>query len=182
MTDALADRKGLSEPLRVLLKDYPREAWDDDPAFGEMTRFWLSRHTMFREICARVTTLLEGHLDKQLNPEHTAHALSRYGNALIGGLHQHHTVEDEHYFPQLIPLEPRLAHGFEILDRDHHALTECLESLTDAANAFLRAQDNEKVADKALAEIRRLGGFLDRHLWDEEELVVPIILRHKFDG
>ncbi|MEO1795435.1 MAG: hemerythrin domain-containing protein [Pseudomonadota bacterium] len=182
MTEALAERSGLSEPLRVLLADYPREAWEADPGFSELIQFWLSRHAMFREISVAVQGLLEAHLDGKSDPARTGLNLSRYGNALLGGLHEHHHVEDDHYFPRLIPLEPRLEHGFEILDRDHHALSERLAKLADAANAVLRALDDRKAVDRALQEIRLLDRLLDRHLWDEEELIVPVLLKHGLQG
>ncbi|MGR3490600.1 MAG: hemerythrin domain-containing protein [Shimia sp.] len=182
MTDLLSERDGLSEPLRVLLADYPREAWEGDPEFSELIQFWLSRHAMFRELLQRVTDLLEGHLDRKTDPQRTVPALSHYGNALLGGLHQHHHIEDDHYFPRIVGLEPRLARGFDILDRDHHALTERLDGLAQAANAVIRAEDMRDPVDAALTETRRLDNLLDRHLWDEEELVVPIPLKHAFKG
>ncbi|MGR3466877.1 MAG: hemerythrin domain-containing protein [Shimia sp.] len=182
MTEALAEREGLSEPLRVLLADYPREAWEADPEFSELIRFWLSRHAMFRELVVRVTGLLEGHLDRTTDPQRTAPALSHYGNALLGGLNQHHHIEDDHYFPRIIGLEPRLARGFEILDSDHHALSERLDSLAQAANAVIRAADPRDPVEAAMMETRRLDHLLNRHLWDEEELVVPILLKHAFTG
>lgn len=182
MTEALEERSGLSEPLRVLLKDYPREAWEADPAFSELTRFWLSRHAMFRDVSGRIITLLEDHLDQQTDPSLTAPALSQFGTALLGGLHEHHHIEDHHYFPRVIPLEPSLARGFEILDADHHDLSARLDDVAQAANAVIRTKDDRVVVDKALKEVRRLARLLDRHLWDEEELIVPVLLKHQFEG
>ena len=46
----LARRSGWPEDLRVLLARYPRERWDSHANLGEMARFWLSRHAMFREL------------------------------------------------------------------------------------------------------------------------------------
>ncbi|MEL6914447.1 MAG: hemerythrin domain-containing protein [Pseudomonadota bacterium] len=182
MTDALAERAGLSEPLRVLLKEYPRAAWEADPGFSQLIRFWLDRHAMFRELCTALVPLLEGHLDGKADPARTAPMLSRYGNALLGGLHEHHHIEDTHYFPRLVTLEPRLEHGFEILDSDHHALAERLEHTATAANGVLRAVDDRKAVDKALTEVRLLARLLDRHLWDEEEVIVPVLLKHGLDA
>src|SRR5262245_66373214 len=47
---ALARRRGWPEDLRVLLARYPREQWDSNANLGDMARFWLSRHAMFREL------------------------------------------------------------------------------------------------------------------------------------
>ena len=182
MTEALETREGLSEPLRVLLKDYPREAWEADPGFSQLIQFWLSRHAMFRELCARITELLKAHLDKRVDPQLVKPHYARYANMLLGGLHEHHHVEDDHYFPKLIVLEKKLEHGFEILDRDHHDLTERLEAIAAASNVMLQApEDDREAVEGALKEITRLGRLLDRHLWDEEELIVPVLLKHGMD-
>ena len=47
---ALARRSGWPDDLRVLIARYPREQWDAHANLGEMARFWLSRHAMFREL------------------------------------------------------------------------------------------------------------------------------------
>ena len=47
---ALARRSGWPQDLRVLMSRYPREKWDAHTNLGEMARFWLSRHAMFREL------------------------------------------------------------------------------------------------------------------------------------
>ena len=49
---ALATRSGLPDDLRLLLARYPREVWTGHANLGEMARFWLSRHAMFRELGA----------------------------------------------------------------------------------------------------------------------------------
>jgi len=46
----LARRSGWPDELRVLIARYPREQWDAHANLGEMARFWLSRHAMFREL------------------------------------------------------------------------------------------------------------------------------------
>ena len=45
---ALARRSGWPEDMRVLLDRYPREQWNAHANLGQMARFWLSRHAMFR--------------------------------------------------------------------------------------------------------------------------------------
>src|SRR5262245_55412259 len=49
-TLALARRSGWPDDLRVLLARYPREQWDSHANLGDMARFWLSRHALFREL------------------------------------------------------------------------------------------------------------------------------------
>ena len=179
---ALEERSGLPDALRVLLESYPREAWEADPNFSGLIRFWLDRHLMFRRLTATMASEAERALDGDLAPEVFAAHLSRYGSMFAGELHGHHMIEDAHYFPHLKGLDPRLVRGFDILDRDHHAIDAHLQTFADDANAALRAVAARTGHKDATAAFRsglaRLDGFLDRHLTDEEELVVPVLLKH----
>jgi hemerythrin-like domain-containing protein len=95
-------------------------------------------------------------------------------------LHGHHHVEDAHYFPVLSRHDPRLERGFALLDADHHALDGHLQAFVSRANAVLQA-DAPARHDATGAFLDGLDGFaplLERHLTDEEDLVVPVLLRH----
>ena len=102
-------------------------------------------------------------------------------NFFLGNLDGHHNVEDQHYFPVFARAEPRLKRGFEILDLDHHTIHEGLESNAETANAFLEAlqqnEDKQRFAADDYADANtRLVAMLDRHLADEEDLIIPLIL------
>jgi hemerythrin-like domain-containing protein len=96
-------------------------------------------------------------------------------------LHAHHHVEDDHYFPIFRRAEARLARGFDILDRDHDAIAAGLAENANAANDLLRALDGPQAAREGAADAylqaggRLLRGLM-RHLDDEEDLIVPLIL------
>jgi hypothetical protein len=82
----------------------------------------------------------------------------------------------------LARLDPRLTEGFDLLERDHEALDGLLHAFGQKAGAAVRAAaaDEAQAAApiddfaRSLAPFERL---LLRHLEDEEELVVPVILR-----
>ncbi|MBK1634658.1 hemerythrin domain-containing protein [Rhodovulum adriaticum] len=176
----LTARTGLPDALRTLLQDHPRDLWESHENFDGLTRFWMERHMMFRRLLAGMTTRTEALLDGNIAPERARHGLGQQAQMLLSQLHAHHRIEDVHYFPRLSALEPGLQHGFEILDHDHHALDEKLHALADATNRLLRAEPI-RLTDRAGALHGELAGFsrfLDRHLLDEEELVVPIILKN----
>ena len=184
--EGLEERTGLPDALRVLLKDYPREGWERHNNFGALIRFWLERHLMFRRLVGSMQEELERALDGDLEERMLGLRLSRYGSMFVGELHGHHTIEDTHYFPQLKTLEGSLSRGFEILDRDHKDLDSHLDSFAGEANTLLSTigQQGEwrPAGEVMLKGLKRMESFLDRHLTDEEELVVPVLLKHAPDG
>lgn len=180
MTDnlALATRTGLPDALRVLLEEFPRTGWQSHANFGGMVEFWLHRHLMFRQLLERmdrdVQLLIDGHIDFDAY----APRLSHYGSSLLNELHGHHHIEDAHYFPRLVQLDTRLETGFGLLDADHQAMDAELQDMAAAANALLRGGEPGVFADR----LDGFGRLLNRHLVDEEEIIVPVILNTGFDG
>lgn len=180
MTD-LATRPGLPDALRVLLAEYARTGWDAHPHVDGLVRFWLDRHLAFRDLLAAMTADAQAVLDGGMEAEAWARRLSRLGGHFVGDLHGHHHIEDDHYFPMLAQIEPRLARGFDLLDSDHHALAAHLDRFVAAANGVLTDWQGTKLKDATAAFRATLVDstrLLDRHLTDEEDLIVPVILAH----
>jgi hemerythrin-like domain-containing protein len=178
---ALEVRTGLPDALRALLEAYPRNSWEGHANFGGLVQFWLERHMMFRRLQELLRSDAEALMDGNADPQNYAGRLSRYGSMFVGELQGHHAIEDHHYFPVLSGRENRLKRGFEILDRDHHALDRHLNEFVERANGVLQTLDTSGFRDSLgsfHADVSRFGAFLDRHLVDEEELVVPVILKH----
>lgn len=176
----LTSRTGLPEHLRVLAQLYPRTGWETHNNFSDLTRFWLDRHLMFREVITRLQTETMDFLDHP--SEKYAATLRRYTGFFLNQLHGHHGIEDQHYFPALIALDARIAPGFELLDADHKALDGHIHGLAQGTNTVLAALnqgESAKIeADALLAMQQSFERFLNRHLSDEEELVVPLILEY----
>lgn len=174
-------RTGLPDALRALVAEFPRESWENDPGFHGLVSFWLDRHMMFRRLLEMLGEETRTVLNRDGEPRRFAGAVSRLGGMLVGELHGHHQIEDLHYFPKLATLDPRLKRGFDILDTDHHDLDRFLSEFTDQANATLRSIAAGGGATDAAAgfetALGRLDRLLDRHLLDEEDLVVPVILK-----
>ncbi len=178
---SLERRTGLPDALRALVEAFPRESWEEHRNFGGLVQFWLERHMMFRRLQELLRQDAEKLIDDTAEAGTYAGRLSRYGSMFVGELHGHHNIEDVHYFPVLSAREAPLQRGFEILDRDHHALDGHLDAFVERANAVLQGLDAADFRDRVgdfHAGVARLGGLLDRHLVDEEELVVPVILKH----
>ncbi|QFT34648.1 hemerythrin domain-containing protein [Roseibium porphyridii] len=173
--------------MRLLLDDYPRDSWEAHPGFKDKTRHWLGAHQMFRQLGELVRTETELYLAKGRASDDYAGRLSYYGNALVANLHGHHTWEDRNYFPELSAADPRFDAGLEILEKDHQELDRVLDEFTETANRAIKLTrlDEPQAREEAgllhgLAET--IEAFLDRHLADEEELAVPIILHHRLRG
>ena len=173
--------------MGALLDQYPRDSWDAHPGFSELTRHWLGAHRMFRRVANIVRTDREAFLDHKRSPGDFVARLHHYGGGLIGSLHGHHGWEDAEYFPELSSADPRFDRGLEILEKDHEELDRVLHSFTDTAlDAIGRMQDDSAAARDGVGRLQRMAelieAFLQRHLSDEEDLAVPIILHHRLRG
>ena len=177
---SLDQRAGLPPHLRVLYDTLPRDTWETHENFGDLVRMWLDRHGMFREVLRRMSASSEARLDGRLDPDRHRQETARYGNLLLGELHGHHQVEDHHYFPRLVTLDTRLEDGFALLDKDHHELDGHMQTLAETANAYLQAEGAgaRDAAGELHAALGRFDVFLDRHLTDEEDLIMPVLLKH----
>ncbi len=182
-TDALdlARRSGWPEDLRVLIARYPRERWDGHANLGEMARFWLSRHAMFRELAGMITVIAGRFRAGELTPAEFPRVFVPRLQFMLEQLDVHHQIEDYHHFPRLRAADDRLARGFDVLEADHHHIHADMAATAEAANAMLRALQGDadtlrrRGDDYAAASGKLLSGLV-RHLDDEEDLIVPLIL------
>lgn len=173
--------------MQSLLRAYPRDTWEAHPGFRDKTRHWLGAHSMFRQLSASVRKDTETYLNGDRDNEDYAQRLSYRGDALVRNLHGHHGWEDHVYFPELSQAEPRFEAGLDILEKDHAAMDVVLEDFTRTANRTIQLiQLDEKMAREEAGKLHGVSAaieaFLDRHLSDEEELAVPIILHHRLRG
>lgn len=178
---ALASRNGWPEEMRHLIARYPREGWDSHANLGSMARFWLSRHAMFRELAGMLTTITGDFREGRLAPSDFPKLFVPRLQFTLQQLDLHHYIEDHHHFPIFRAADKRLARGFDVLENDHEAIHADMECTADAANMLLRAiggdADALRLAGDRYAEAggALLAGLM-RHLDDEEDLIVPLIL------
>ena len=142
---------------------------------------------MFRQLAAIITQDTQGFLDKARAPQIYAGRLAHFGNLLLRNLHGHHHWEDRAFFPELEAAEPRFAAGLAMLEGDHVALDALLDRFARTANRVVQLArlEEAQMAPEAgpLAELSAgIGRFLRRHLADEEDLAVPILLHHRLRG
>ena len=162
----------MPEEMRFLLESYPRDDWETHPGFKEKTRHWLSAHRMFRRVSAQVRLDTEAVLNKDIALGDYVGRLSYFGGNLVGNLHGHHGWED---------------HRLDLLEQDHADLDVVLDDMTRQANRVIKLStlDESQALEEAHAVLpaaEAIEAFLKRHLSDEEELAVPIILHHRLRG
>ncbi|MES1925600.1 hemerythrin domain-containing protein [Salinisphaera sp. T31B1] len=179
----LPDRQGLPSTVAFLRATHPPSSWRSHRDFGELAAFWLDIHAGLRaqgRALAKLTTdFREGGLD-------TAGFTRQFGprlNDYLAHLEGHHRIEDKHYFPRFRQLDTRMIRGFDLLENDHEIIHASVVMTVDRARALVvelnRGADMAQRAADAYADASdRLLRLLERHLADEEELVVPAILEH----
>ncbi len=188
MTDLIPIRTtDMPTEMNALLHDYPRDAWAANPHFAKSTRQWMRAHEKFRVLSDHLHAQTTGFLDRSVDPDGFADHLGRYGTALVRNLHGHHHFEDREFFPELSAADPRFDVGLEILEKDHAALDQVLENFSRTGSRVIKLVQLDEAAAREEAGIletqtRAIRAFLDRHLGDEEDLAVPVILHHALRG
>jgi hemerythrin-like domain-containing protein len=180
-TLALDTRTGWPADLRVLADRFPRNAWEGHANLGSMARFWLQRHDMFREIAAALADATTAFREGTANCEDFRAWFPPRLQFFLQQLNAHHQIEDLHYFPVFQAAEARLARGFDVLEADHGTIHRSIDAAVETANIFLRAAANDADAlrvagDSYSAASGKLIHQLTRHLGDEEDLIIPLIL------
>jgi hemerythrin-like domain-containing protein len=177
----LFSRGGLPDDLLALARAYPRVRWPDHPRLGPLAQFWLGRHAMFRQLSKALSQAADAVRDENADMRAFqgwyAPRLRFFVQQLVG----HHQVEDVRYFPLLMRVEPRLTRGFEILEGDHAAIHRSLADLRVAWLDLQRALREEPLeaagaVDRMASDLGAFLAPLERHLDDEEDLIVPLIL------
>ncbi|WP_158964372.1 hemerythrin domain-containing protein [Chachezhania sediminis] len=179
----LKTRLGLPEELIALLPEMQREEWAAHKDFGGLPVFWLSIHTGLRDLSRSVLTDTEAMLDRSIGVEEYHRRLRRFGNMLLKHLQSHHEIEDNVFFPRLIQLDQRLKPGLDMLEADHVELDRQLSEFWARTSHALRALSEPSVEPRlAVNQVRsvllRFDKLLERHLVDEEDVVIPLLLKH----
>lgn len=178
----LTQRVALPHEYQLILAEYPRAGWAEHPDFNGLAAFWLDRHLAFHRMLDLLDADARAMIDGQMAADAYGARLSRLGSRLLGDLIGHHQVEDDVYFPELARLEPRIARGFDMLDADHHALLGLIERFATGGNAVLTEVGDTPRRDAAgrfLTDLGKFSSLLTRHLADEEDLVLPVVLKHR---
>ncbi|MCR4281910.1 MAG: hemerythrin domain-containing protein [Bauldia sp.] len=180
-------RTGWPDDLRVLLDRYPRETWARHVNLGRLARFWLDIHDGFRGYAATMKGSAGEFREGLVTPERFRASFAPRLRVFLSHLEGHHQIEDFQFFPLFGAAEPRLLTGFEVLEKDHDTIHRAMDRMVETANGFMQtpASDNDRMrfaGDDFVGAGERLIGLLARHLDDEEDLIVPLILERSEEG
>jgi hypothetical protein len=176
---ALASRAGLPAEFLYLREIFPRERWTTG-GLHPTARRWLSMHGGFRAHQAEMGAMIAAWRADEIDVRALHRVLIPALQQFLQHLDGHHRIESGHYFPALQRLEPRIAAGIDLLDRDHDAIHAHIEAMVETGRALHQAVAGgaADAGDRVhrLAEVLdRSGPQLARHLDDEEDIVIPLI-------
>ena len=145
-------------------------------------------HERLRRDCAGLATIADEYRAGRQAALQLAIVAAPRLRGLIAAMHGHHRIEDVEYFHTFRRTEPRLARGFDLLEQEHAELNADVDAALTALGELRAAAEHAAQAGAAatlgLAAQRyveiteRLCERLLRHLRDEEDLVVPLLLEH----
>lgn len=171
--DALHLREGLPADLLVLHGEWPRALWPT-LQLHPVAAHWLEVHGWFRGLIGGAADQLRAIREQRLEPARGILAVRQQLRTFLRNLHHHHHAESSMAFPSLATVDPRLERGFALLDRDHDAIALLLGVLEQAAA--------KGELDALTLAVDELMTPLERHLLDEEDLVVPLLSAHRPPG
>lgn len=177
----LHSRNGWPDELRLLIDSYPREVWPGHVNLGEMAQFWLDRHQGFRDLGKSLSGATDDFREGRMPPEMFRRFFAPRLRFFLQNLEGHHQIEDLQFFPLFRAAETRLVKGFDVLEGDHGAIHAEIMRTVESANALLGTMESDddarrKATDAYADASERLLKFLVRHLDDEEDLIMPVIL------
>jgi len=160
----LTNRHGLAAEMAYLRDSYPQAEWHAHAHanYGELSAFWLQVHASLR---TQGRALQDITLAFRSDNESATVFQQRFVpqlNQYLQPPEGHHHIEDALYFPRFRQLDKRMVAGFDLLENDHHIIHD---------SVIRTADQHAAAADELLV-------LLDRHLDDEEDLVIPAMLEH----
>ncbi|NQZ32782.1 MAG: hemerythrin domain-containing protein [Oceanospirillaceae bacterium] len=174
-------RDELPIPIKKSLLNIERAQWAHHPKYHGKAEFFIHYHEGLLNtssyILNTLVELLNGSNDPALH-ETKLKEIYRAGMSLINNAEHHHKIEDHLYFPEFKRLEPKLGAGIDLLENDHLALSAALGQFSISLNQSMIPGSSYSAWGLLYQSAIDVDRILNRHLNDEEEIIIPIFLRH----
>lgn len=180
MTHHVAMRDGLPLVIRPTLLEEAEHDWEQHPRFAGKARFFMNIHRQLLDGAEWLSGVVEELLDAPndiVQDRIGAIGLAPNTKRLLHFTHGHHEIEDHGYFPQFIQLYPQLQNALSLLDSDHQILDAALNRVEAEQKALMRSPKRDQLATLH-QHTAALNKVMHRHITDEEEVIIPIFLRH----
>ena len=177
----VAMRDGLPVALRPTLLEEAESDWRNHPRYAGKARFFMNIHRQLIDGSAQLARALEQLSDtpeSEVKDHLRAMNLLAGADHLISFAHRHHEIEDHGYFPQFIRLYPQLERALGLMDSDHDILETALHGAEAGLNTLKQGKVNRDTLMALHKDAKALNKVLERHIMDEEEVIIPIFLRH----
>jgi len=176
-------RTGWPDELREFLNRFPRDSWRRQTS--PMAQFWIDRHDWFRQECTTLQSAADDYRSSKKSAGEMATWVAPRLQTFLGSLHGHHQIEDYHYFPAFRESEKSLAPGFDVLAHDHELIHVGISDIVNKVNTLLATLRDDGAAgldaqrhsaDQYVDASETLYRRLVRHLDDEEDLIIPLMI------
>ena len=120
-------------------------------------------------------------LDGKTSPPDFTYELARELHFFVPLLEGHHQAESARLYPRLLQHYPKLQDKFVILERDHTHIDQALDNLAKMPERLMREAPTKAIfhqeTDQLCEQLYSFQRLLGLHLDDEEDLVIPILLK-----
>ena len=138
---------------------------------------YLILHRGMRFDAARLAAAVQGVSEDERSRRGTA--LGRWYAGYYRELHEHHTVEDEIFFPAILEPVPVFDSQIDRIEAEHHRLEELLQRTTRTLQGIADPNvDWPQASAEAIETTAELRMLLDLHLGFEDADVLPLFVRH----
>ena len=161
------------------LSQWPPQRWTEHPAYHGLARHWQEIHRAMLHNLGVVEHSLRRLADDSLADADRARMAGQIGIAArqsVDHLHGHPHLEDQSMFPQLVRAAPALARPLSLLEADHVVLNALLGPFEQALARLPAADAAASAWDEVARAGERVTRVARRHIEDEEEIVIPIVL------
>jgi|SRR6478672_5381531 len=179
---SVLERPCLQAGLRATLAalaEWPPQRWAEHPDYHGLASHWQDIHRAMVHNLGVVERSLQTLAEDGLGDAERMRLAGQIGAAArqsVDHLHGHHRLEDQTMFPQLLRAAPSLARPLNLLEADHIVLNALLGPFEHAL-AHLPPADASAAAWDAVARAgERVARVARRHIEDEEEIVIPVVL------